>query len=222
MLTRRTMTIVLICVGALIGGAAAQAHDRGFWGGEAQSSGSVDSGMAAASSPLPILPRGNYSLEDARRFSRFSLYYAGASTLGHSLTAVHRIDAKPYPGERVRRDDVTFLYGGCQPVSGTCVPPVQIQAWNSCERYEGLYDILPDEKIRIRGASAAFYEDYTRLEIQSGRTTIVIFGDHRHNRGGLIEVADRLQSVDGMVSPGENLPPPAPGARTGLLACQTG
>ncbi len=104
MLTRKKLTIVLICVGALIGGAAAQAHDRGFWGGEAQSGGSVGGGVAAASSPLPILPRGNYSLEDARRFSRFSLYYAGASALGHSLTAVHRIDAKPYPGERVRRD----------------------------------------------------------------------------------------------------------------------
>ncbi len=150
-----------------------------------------------------------------------------------SITQAHQlwdIASRPFIASMLSRTrgnasagmDVTFLYGGCQPISGTCVPPVQVQAWNSCERYESLYDILPDEKIRIRGASAAFYEDYTRLEIQSGRTTIVIFGAHRHNRGGLIEVAGGLQSVDGSVSPGETLPPPVPGARTGLLPCQTG
>jgi len=46
-----------------------------------------------------VKPRGNTTLEEARQFRRFPLLYAGDTVANLPLVALHRVDAKPYPGE---------------------------------------------------------------------------------------------------------------------------
>jgi hypothetical protein len=119
---------------------------------------------------------GNFTLAEAGEFTRFPLSYLGESFAELPLTGVYRIDDPPYPGEAIRRDDVTFVYGSCEPVGHSgCLPPLQIQNWNACERHAGVYPWPPDEKLTIAGMSAAFYEDGRRLELAAGATTIVLY-----------------------------------------------
>jgi hypothetical protein len=130
--------------------------------------------VGAQASPAPLA--GNFTLADARSFERFSLWHAGESFAGQPLTAVYRIDDAAYPGEAIRRDDVTFVYGSCEPNGHAgCLPPLQVQNWNACERHAGVYPWPPDEKLTIAGMSAAFYEDGRRLELAAGTTTIVLY-----------------------------------------------
>jgi hypothetical protein len=164
-----------------------------------------------------VKPKTTFSLEKAKVFEKFPLYYAGAAFERLPLIAVHRIDAPEVPDEEVRRDDVSFLYG-CTPTSdGGCSPPVQIQIWNACERYPAVYATEPDETVLVRGVPAAFYENSTRLELYSGLVTIVIFGDDREQ---VLRVARTLRGVNHAVDTAEALPQPHAGVREGLIACQ--
>ena len=173
---------------------------------------------ADRSSPFMPKPRGNFSLEKARGFRNFPLYFAGESVRGLPLVAIHRIDAAPYPGEEVRQDDVTFLYGLCRATrERTCSPPIQVQVWNACERYQALYPFAPDESLVVRGVPAAFYENWERLELYTQDATIVLFGNAKAE---LLDVATMLRGLNRSVAASDHLPEPAAGAREGRLSCQ--
>lgn len=119
---------------------------------------------------------GNFTLRQVRAFDGFPLYSLGESWAGLPLTGVYRIDDQPYRGERVRRDDVTFVYGSCAPRPGEgCLPPLQVQSWTSCERNPRLYAIRAERAERIAGRPARFYEAGRRLELSAGATTVVIY-----------------------------------------------
>lgn len=167
--------------------------------------------------PLPK-PRSNFSVSEARTFQRYPLYFAGEFAAGYPLVGIHRVQAERDPQTGFRQDSVTFLYGVCQANIGDgCMPPLQVQVWNACERYPGMYGIAPDESLVVRGVPAAFYEGRTRLELYSGSATIVVFGSDREQ---LLEVADRLRGLNLQVAEGVSFPPPLPGAREGTLECQ--
>jgi len=112
-------------------------------------------------------------------------------------------------------DELTFFYGTCESVGGNgCMAPLQIQVWNACERNEGSYDIPADQKLLLRGVPAAFYEGEMRLELYTGRITVVLFAPPG-NRDRLLAAAAALRSVGaGGVRAGERLTPRRAEVRT--------
>lgn len=146
--------------------------------------------------------------------SRPQLFDAGSSVDGLALTAV------------LERDEAaghaSFVYGDCDASDDAgCAPPVEIQVWPSCRRHLGLYragsPLGPDaEAATIRGVPAAFLDDGSRLELQTGRSTVVVFAE---SRARVVRIAHALRAVDGSVPPGVALPRPEPGALEGRAPC---
>lgn len=171
-------------------------------------SGSVSAGGGSGAS------RADFSVERARGFDEFPLYSAGDRVEGLPLIAV------------LRRDDtadyVSFVYGDCvaEDESG-CAPPAEIQVWPACRRSLSLYESAPPggvlpEHFVTRGVRAALFDEGTRLELQTGLSTVVIFAD---SRARALRIAAALRAVDGTVTPGRPLPQPDPGAIGGAMDC---
>jgi len=146
-------------------------------------------------------------------FDDHPLYFAGDRVEGHQLVAV------------LRRSDtaefVSFVYGDCAPADDMgCAPPIEIQIWPACRRYLALYGSSPADQVMerssVRGVPAAVFDDGTRLELQTGRSTIVVFAD---TRARLARIALSLRSLDARVARGDALPAPATGALEGGLGC---
>jgi hypothetical protein len=153
-------------------------------------------------------PRGNFTLSDAESFSHYALYYAGPSVDGFPLTVVQHD-----PG------DVDFQYGSCSAGPDTgCPAPVEIQVAPACHRnlsmYRDPYGPQP-RPTRIRSVPAAFFEGGARLEIYTGRSTVVIFGAHER----VLRAARSLQGLNVPIAADAALPPPAKGALEGKLRC---
>jgi hypothetical protein len=158
----------------------------------------------------PTPSAAGFSLEQARAFEEFPLYYAGQRADGDRLVAVlRRNDTANY---------VSFVYGDCAAGDDRgCTPPAEIQVWPSCLRNLGLYepaapatDATLPERATLRGVPAAFLEGATRLEIETDRATVVVFA---HSRARLLRIAAALRALDAAVAPGEPLPPPGLGPR---------
>ncbi len=140
------------------------------------------------------------------------IFFAGDRTEGIPLEAVlRRSDSAEY---------VSFVYGDCVAESEAgCAPPIEIQVWPACRRHLTLYDssIGPDlDRTTVRGVPAAVLDGGTQLELQTGRSTIVVFADSRQR---LSRIAKDLRALDGRTPPGAPLPPPDPGAVDGRLRC---
>lgn len=160
-------------------------------------------------------PKSTFSLEKARTFANFPVFYAGDSVADVPLVAVlRRNDSATY---------VSFIYGQCDAFSETgCAPPGEVQVWPACRRNPSLYkgprspiSPVPDPTT-VRGVPAASFEDGHRLEIQTGVSTVVIFG---HSPEFVLELANALRGTNNDVQPGAALPPPHPGALDGSLPC---
>ena len=141
------------------------------------------------------------------------LYNAGEAVDGLPLTAVlERDDTARY---------VSFVYGDCEASGDTgCAPPAEVQVWPACRRSLALYGAsVPGgpavEPATVRGVPAAFVDD-DRLELQTGRVTIVIFAG---SRARLLRIARALRAADGSVPDAVPLPAPVPGALEGRLEC---
>lgn len=140
------------------------------------------------------------------------LLFAGDRFEGIPLTAVlRRADSAEY---------VSFVYGDCFPESDAgCAPPLEIQVWPACRRHLALYEQSPGldvERTTVRGVPAAVLDGGTRMELQTGASTIVVFADSRRR---LSRIARGLRSLDASVGAGVPLPPPPPGAVEGRLGC---
>jgi hypothetical protein len=141
-------------------------------------------------------------LTASKRFDRYELYYLGRSFAGLPLT-----DAGA--GE--------FIYGDCDPGDDEgCAPPIEIQNYSACERNLSSYTGQgsgPEKRLRVRGVPAAVFEDGGRIEVYTGRTTVVIFSDE-----ATLRAAEALRPIRGK-GPTVKLPPPAPGALEGKARC---
>ena len=158
----------------------------------------------------------SFSLEQALAFDAFPLYFAGARVDGLPLTAV------------LRRDDtasfVSFVYGDCKAASDAgCAPPAEVQVWPACRRSPALYDGAAGspapEWVVTRGVRGAFFDRGTRLELQTGRSLVVVFARSRERA---LRIAAELRALDGSVDAGAPLPPPSPraaGGRGGAMGC---
>lgn len=125
--------------------------------------------------------------------------------------------------ERHRDVYVSSVYGSCD--SGgdvACAPPGEVQSLPACESTPGASRQAPDgppfpfRRLRVRGAPAAAFED--RLEIYTGTTTVVLYGDERFQR----TLAGSLRSDDGEVGAGDPLPLPVRGVLDDRLTCAYG
>jgi hypothetical protein len=155
----------------------------------------------------------------------FQAYFLGKQFEKLPLTRrLRRLDRRPAPQE-FRANYISFIYGTCELVGDAgCAPPIEVQNWPACERNPTTYrltprgDPVPHTDLSIRGAPAALFEEGTRLEIYTGRTTVVIFGN---DPAQIRRAADVLQSVDGRIKPRQKFPPPDPGAVEGQIKCSS-
>jgi hypothetical protein len=122
----------------------------------------------------------------------FSMYSLGQAFEGLSATAALRRCDDPYPGEQVRANYVSYVYGGCTitPADDVdderCVPPLEVQSWPACERSladisldvaDSVLDALrPGPFVQRRNVPTSLFENALRLEVYTGTSTIVIFG----------------------------------------------
>jgi hypothetical protein len=167
------------------------------------------------SARAPVVGREVSAAREAlRSFDAYPLFDAGERVNGLPLTAV------------LRRDDsarfVSFVYGDCAAGDDAgCAPPAEVQVWPSCRRNLDLYATADTsdsarERIVVRGVPAALFEDGTRLEVETGRATIVVFSTTR----ALVQrIARALRALDGSVPAEAPLPPPARGERGGAIDC---
>jgi hypothetical protein len=160
-------------------------------------------------------PRSSFSLGAARGFSDFPVYYAGDAVQGVPLVAVlRREDAANY---------VSFVYGQCDAQDEVgCAPPGEVQVWPACVRNPSVYarnrsPVAPRPvPSSVRGVPAAAFEEGHRLEIQTGKSTVVVFG---HTPQFVRALAAELRGVNLAVERGAPLPAPAQGVLDGSLSC---
>ncbi len=177
----------------------------------ARASTAADPGPGQGSAPV----RGNSSLAEARVESGLDLYYAGERIAGLSLSAVERRrDAAGY---------VSFLYGDCTAGDDLgCALPLEIQVWPACRRSLEQYDpgdpLAPrPERAQVRGVPALGLDEGRQLELQTGSSTVVIFGES----GELVDrAAAALRGINNPARPGDPLRPPVPGALAGAVECR--
>lgn len=112
-----------------------------------------------------------------------------------------------------RPPHIFVVYGTCHAESDTgCAPPLEVQTYRACDRSPADYTragrrLRPRRATTIRGVPARSYGD-GRLELSTGKLTVVIFGRSKQLRE---RAAAALQPA---------LRPPVPGAQEGKLRCQ--
>ena len=169
-----------------------------------------------------VHPNSNFSVAKAREFRDFPVFYAGQEVNGQELTATNH---EPLGAMRKNQWSVEFSYGTCDVGPGFdpggCSLPVSISNEPACSRNLAMYGgalAAKPHMARVRGTTAAFFEGGSRLEIQTGTTTVVIFA---FSKRSALAVAENLRGLNVPVSAGDRLPPPAPGAVEGTLPCGT-
>ena len=170
--------------------------------------------VRSASGLKPCPPEGSNAVN-------FSAYYLGDSFSGHALTKTLRVCNRPYPGERVRGNYISYIYGDCTPGTDSgCAPPVEVQSAPACERSK------PSRRIRrrarrykVRGVPAVQFRGESRIELFTGDATVLIFGrtpsEVRKAAAALRSIPESPRSVPAHV----RLPKPLRGALTGRLRC---
>lgn len=167
-----------------------------------------------------------FTRAEAKGFRPFALYNLGEAYDGLPLTALLREKGKGNE-EGPGQNKVVFIYGDCQAASHeACAPPLQVAVHPACRRNPADFDIPADEKLTIRGAPAYFYESYGRLEVVTGRSTVVLFAgdgvDFRDWRSFLLNAAEELRGVNHLWPSDGPLPPAAQGAIVDRLPCAAG
>jgi hypothetical protein len=164
--------------------------------------------------------QGNMTIDQAKGFSGFALYDAGDSVAGFQLNAVEKtVDAEH------GTTNITFLYGDCIPpqdasgrYEGGCPPPVQVQVWNGCVRNPTVYGGVgapQGDHLIIRGVPALSFDNGSRVEMYTGRSTVVIFADPKF----VPEVAAAIRGVTNSVPAELDLPAPAADVMNGTAKC---
>ena len=150
----------------------------------------------------------------------FSAFYLGDSFSGHALTKTLRVCNKPYPGEGVRGNYISYIYGDCVPGSDSgCAPPVEVQSAPACERKPSRRTRRRARRHKVRGVPAVQLRGESRIELFTGDATILIFG---RTPAEVRRAARALKSIPGSpvsVPAHVRLPKPLRGALTGKLRC---
>jgi len=163
------------------------------------------------------------TLADAQAFDAYRLFYAGPEVAGLPLEAVTQGKATNRHARQQGRRAIswTFVYGDCTPppTEGGCAPPLEVQIWSACVRSFSSIKFRKRHLYEFRGAKATGgggrYE-ISPMEIFTGRTTIVVFGDETP----LIRTAAHELREVHRAQEASRLPRPAPGSLEEKLPCQ--
>ena len=145
---------------------------------------------------------GNLSVEAARRYRPLAVHWVGRRFEQFILSSM---SAMPSPGPRGRAPVVSLHYGG-----------FEIQLWHACSRVPRDIDLAPDGRVRIGRTTAVLFEGGSRLELVTGKTTVVVFGRDRRQ---VVRIARALRPIRAALR--RPLAPPAPGALSGRLRCSS-
>ena len=158
-------------------------------------------------------------------------FTAGWNGKFHGLRRDSKVErcAPPAPaGPPTPADFTEVSYGDCHATPGNaCSLPLTVQSWPACERNLSLYDRYsgPDfapppqhTNLTIRGVPAASFNDGEWLEVYTGDTTIVIFGQTEQLQEAAANALVGNDDGD-KVTATEQLPDPEPGATSGQLSC---
>jgi hypothetical protein len=144
----------------------------------------------------------NWTIDDAKNFRGFSLFWLGENYDGLPLTKIIRYKFQPDPSKMwvFPEDSVTFLYGSCTPSPDSgCAAPVQIILEPYCMRPpELLAEGVRGTPFAVRQAVAEQVGDHLRL--WTGDASITIFADGLQPQ---TEIAAKIMPVD--ASPGDSL-----------------
>jgi len=154
-----------------------------------------------------------WSVEDARQFKDFPVYWVGESFQGLPLTAISRMDYPGrWPGEiyNVPWHDVSFVYGDCEIAPGeeSCTMPLSIAIRPYCEvPPEIVADAVktgPPEEIR---GAVAQKMGKSHMQLWTGNVSISIDAT---DEALVDEAARNLVRLNGdkATDPGEDLGPP--------------
>lgn len=167
------------------------------------------------------------ALTEAQRFRAFTIY-----DLGGSYSRLLRSEILVGRAGSPRRMVWSSLYGACVGRRReSCTPPIEVQNYDACNRNLSGYQASPQydsssdpnffgprySVTRIRGATLALFPDDPRVEVYTGRTTIVIFArslrEARASIGRLRPLNRHRPRL------GELLPPAVRGAPEGQVRC---
>lgn len=98
----------------------------------------------------------------------------------------------------------TFVYGDCELPEGEggCSPPVQVQNSTACSRNPIGLDVLPYKVYPLRGGGLAAAYEPTRIEVGTGRQTVVLFSNEYEVVGAaLSELRRRSESTPQPLAP---------------------
>ena len=131
--------------------------------------------------PNAVAGNSNMSVEEARAFSEFPLYWLGETYEGLELTTLRRVKYGPEIGLGFPQHKVTFLYGKCVTKGdGGCLQPFQVIVQPLCLSRPGTKDpgVHAGELFSLRGALAQEYTD-GHLELGIGSVSVTLFGPSR-------------------------------------------
>lgn len=180
----------------------------------------------------------------------FGVYSLGDAFEGLPLVDSYRRCDEPRPPVPIRGNFVSYIYGDCDPTADAdfvtfpdgreysedtrCVAPLEIQSWPVCERNPSRYEMgisdperllaaQPDERITVRDAPAAWYDDELVLEVYTGTTTVAIFG---YDPAQMLRAAQALapvvfteEAAEPTLPDGDPLDPPPDGALIDGISC---
>lgn len=168
----------------------------------------------------------------------FDYFSLGRAFEGLTASRAMRRCDDPFPGETVRADFVSYVYGDChipkpdgnEGGDSGCVPPVEIQSWPACTR--SLIDLsqsipaaVDGARETVRGVPSLNLTNDLRLELYTRATTIVLFASDSNQ---LLRAADAIRAETTTFPPSlpslasatnGNLAPPVIGAMEGTLQC---
>ena len=155
--------------------------------------------QAESADPNAVTANGNMSVEEARTFSEFPLYWLDEVYEGLELTAILRTKYVPEIGKA--ENSVRFLYGKCviepgdDPLvqDGGCGPPFQVIVQPLCLSSPGGSARDAGGLFELRGATAQEYRD-GHLELGTGSVSVTLYGPDRELMNAM---AQALRSVAG-------------------------
>jgi len=165
-------------------------------------------GPPAQTLPSPLRTPGppTWTLEDAKAFTEFPLYWLGDSFGGLPLTQVYRRKYDPAPGspqERSRTNAVYFIYGDCNPNRlfgpSRCNVPLTVMLEPNCAR-STLFtpDLFPIGVQTVVAGVPARYVDEGQVVLWAGGVTITVMSA----RPSALPALDAAQAVTPLVSSG--------------------
>ena len=163
--------------------------------------------LAGCADSDEVEPRGNMTLEEARRFEGFPLYFPGEAVGDLQLEAIVRTRySSPRP-----HTQITFLYGTCEARSDAgCSAPLHVLVWPECYRFDTRYSIPQPERITVRGVPGRLRTGAEgrspRLELYPANSTVVLNDCSGGELGSLVRLASRLRGLNVPTSRSEDLP----------------